>query len=420
MAKPFARPPLPPATPPARAVTQPAPVGSAPPPAWRPTAIQPATGKPPAPAFRPPQPPPPVTGAAWRTNAPTPPAQTRATTTPPVAQMRQAIPTAVTQAPIQTRATTTPVVQGRLAPPPPQAPKPAVRPAPHRPLVVQPMNADGVDAPGERITKRRKLNPLFYNNDPFNDDGNLSDATEPDDDALVIDVGNQKNPKKKEKRKIRELFFNKSRSKGRKVNRFINAASNFDLEADAITIRNAIKDKKSRGPTTVVCVLSEKTKDGITRYVKLCYCNNGNSISTPMRLKAESLGYDFIQSTKAHAEAAAILHHKYYQGAYKIIAMGCDKPHCAECSQIMIRNMAVEEKGEGDNPPTQYIPTVSEMSNVRFPNYTLLSTAFNPLLGLGDQSRPFPKAGAAMPGPGKSTTVNFDFTAVKLMDGIEK
>jgi len=117
-----------------------------------------------------------------------------------------------------------------------------------------------------------------------------------------------------------------------------------DLSADAILIHDEepeqvyskfqgmMIDNETRAATTIVCAIFV-TESGEMR--KYCFCNAGALMKPKLRKKAHELGYHVVKSLQAHAEGEMMLYSYTYKR--KLLRMGCDKPHCTECSYLMDR-----------------------------------------------------------------------------------
>jgi hypothetical protein len=150
------------------------------------------------------------------------------------------------------------------------------------------------------------------------------------------------------------------------------------LAHDAKTIHDTIPEfdrdgNRSRtfGATTVVCALYQKN-DG--SYRKYCYNNLHRTVSAEMKEMAESLGYHFVIAHQAHAEAEMIMH-SHTRTGMRLLSIGCDKDHCAECGKIIKHFYGKKMDSE-----TAY-------SNDLFDNYYMPET-LQDALGVKDDTRP--------------------------------
>ena len=253
----------------------------------------------------------------------------------------------------------------RLAPPP--LPPPG-RPAPHPsqsvqartaapppplPRTVSPRLAAPALPPAPAAVVQRVKTLKVHFADPKDWDDNASDSeSEPEDEDRMV-----RPPKAKRKKKQHEVVLNttkrigKRKHKGKFVtkrkkgvrlvprvnNRIYITQSWPNLAKDAQEIHDVIPklDKKNQtnrsfGATTIVCcVLLVR---GV--YRKLCFSNLEGSLGPAMRDKAHSLGYHAVQAMKSHAESELIQYAATYKNV-KLIDMGCDKGHCAECDFML-------------------------------------------------------------------------------------
>jgi hypothetical protein len=111
------------------------------------------------------------------------------------------------------------------------------------------------------------------------------------------------------------------------------------LAQDALLINQATKNDKEKSSTTIFCfVLRDKN-----RYVKKFVAHNSadpNPMPKPMRARARDLGYDIINSDRAHAEGQFLqfLYDRSMRrpGLYThILGMGCNRLHCIECDCLL-------------------------------------------------------------------------------------
>lgn len=239
-------------------------------------------------------------------------------------------------------------------------------------------------------------------------DDTLSVMTEPDKDEMISVIERGKTKKKN----LSKVFFNKSKKEwlgNKNITEWVDKVFNY-AQDNKIQLVNDAKDIQAAGQAsgsqgvTVVCTISLKTKNNyrIPRYVRLCYTNLGDAIPVDLHKKAVELGYQLIKGSQMHAEAAAIVHHKSYSKTYQLVAMGCDKDHCPECSTLMARSLSkIQESATGgkkkkkkDPPPVQHniIPTFSNLTSGAentFPNYHLFSSYFKTTLEMeSGASRP--------------------------------
>ncbi len=105
------------------------------------------------------------------------------------------------------------------------------------------------------------------------------------------------------------------------------------LEEDAQDIwAAATAGSKRAGATTIVCAIVHH-EDGTLR--KYAFCNLG-IVPKKGRLEAESKGYHVIVTNKCHAELSALTYFAARKNLGNFpVRMGCDKPHCQECANIM-------------------------------------------------------------------------------------
>ncbi len=165
-----------------------------------------------------------------------------------------------------------------------------------------------------------------------------------------------------------------------RVNHYVGVGAMPNLADDAVAIRNAVPDQRSRGATTILCVIMLNERG---RYVKYCFTNLNNTVTGPIRKAAEGLNYSVVSSPQAHAEGELISYMNEHSKR-RLIAMGCDKPHCAECFRFMrayFRAFASQNSTDGQR-----------YKNYRMPKVLKVAT--------GEESRPLP---APLPKAAKPT-----------------
>jgi hypothetical protein len=198
------------------------------------------------------------------------------------------------------------------------------------------------------------------------------------DEDLVATVTNR--TKQIAKRKRKGVSFTERNGIGKRKYRRVNnqLASINGLAADAKRIHATIpeltatgKKSQSFGATTVVCAVFRKNDGSIRKY---CYNNKNRTVGTKMRLKAESLGYHFVITRAAHAEAEMLMHHHTRTGMV-LEEIGCDKDHCLECGMILQKFY------------TKKVASANQYSNKKFKNYHMPQT-LQDALGVPDDTRP--------------------------------
>jgi hypothetical protein len=186
--------------------------------------------------------------------------------------------------------------------------------------------------------------------------------------------------KKKAKRVKNSISYTLREADGSRSFPRINNRQESDngLAHDARQIHDTIPEfdsagKKSRsfGATTVVCALFQKNDGGFRKY---CYNNLHRTAPTNMREMAEALGYHFVIAEQAHAEAEMVMH-SHTRTGMRLLAIGCDKDHCAECGKIM-KCFYSEE-----------ITSENTYSDAIFDNYYMPKT-LQDALGVADDERP--------------------------------
>jgi hypothetical protein len=164
----------------------------------------------------------------------------------------------------------------------------------------------------------------------------------------------------------------------KRVNHYVAPGGMPNLSQDAVAIRNAVPDARSRGATTILCVLLLNEKG---RYVKYCFTNLASTVTGPIREAAEGLNYSVVSSPQAHAEGELISYMNEHSKR-RLVAMGCDKPHCAECFRLMgafFRSFASQSSTDGQRYKNYHMPDVLKAAT-------------------GQQDRPLP---TALPKAGK-------------------
>jgi len=94
------------------------------------------------------------------------------------------------------------------------------------------------------------------------------------------------------------------------------------------------KSNQSYGATTVVTALLLDTESG---RIKKFVFSNLSSMGNELTKRAEGLGYHVITAGVSHAEGELIQFLHVRNGLYKLLSIGCDKPHCAECREMLNR-----------------------------------------------------------------------------------
>ncbi len=102
-----------------------------------------------------------------------------------------------------------------------------------------------------------------------------------------------------------------------------------ELEDDAQTIQ-ALGGGSRPEAFTVVCAVVLTTTKALK---KLCFSNLESTFPVSSRQKAHRLGYHVIYTNQAHAEAEMMAYTE--SRGWGVIAIGCDKPHCSECNNLM-------------------------------------------------------------------------------------
>ncbi|HEX4955288.1 MAG TPA: hypothetical protein VF017_18010 [Thermoanaerobaculia bacterium] len=101
------------------------------------------------------------------------------------------------------------------------------------------------------------------------------------------------------------------------------------LEDDAQTIQALGGGSRPEAFTVVCAVVLTSTK----ALKKLCFSNLECTFPKSSREKAHQLGYHVIYTNQAHAEAEMSAYTE--SRGWGVIAIGCDKPHCSECNNLM-------------------------------------------------------------------------------------
>ena len=163
--------------------------------------------------------------------------------------------------------------------------------------------------------------------------------------SYVDDNSSDEEDKKKQgmhrgdERRFRDILFKTTNyTRGTDPNNFRNnQVKSVDSIPDASTLAIDAKEiheaEEENSHTTIFCV-ALRDKD---QYIKkFAYCNKKGVMGPRSRDKAKKLGYDVIKAERAHAEVQLLQHLLKRQKHYThIIAMGCSRPHCAECDALL-------------------------------------------------------------------------------------
>jgi hypothetical protein len=205
----------------------------------------------------------------------------------------------------------------------------------------------------QAMKRGRPTDNGFSDRKDFNSDASDSE-TEPEDEDRKIQVT------AKTEKAHHAVVFNHTKRQGynivkgkrvtkrddggkrlvKRVNNYVYQDKRPNLTQDATTIHHVIpakapdgKANRSFGATTIITAIF---LDGDGKYRKYCFTNLDRTVSTDLQEMANSLGYHMVVAPKGHAEGEMIQYSHTYKDR-RLVAIGCDKPHCHECNYLMAR-----------------------------------------------------------------------------------